>query len=138
VTNIYDLGYKYDGLVDDLVSLKEPDESATPHIRISGVSRADAKGSFFLSAWASEPNSNTQTLVGVEPVLSRWHVGGCANCSTHLNVSSVISLRGWEPSDAANLSFDILVHTRDKRFGRPSLGGKTPSARLGKMLGSRT
>lgn len=137
VTNIFDLGYHYDGLAKELSEFEDPDKSATPHIRISGISRADAKGSFFLSAWASEPNSDTQTLVGVEPVLSRWHVAGCANCGTHLNVSTVISLPGWKLPDATHTSFDVLVHTRDRRFGRPSLGGKTPSVHLGKMLGIR-
>ena len=87
---------------------------------------------------ASQPNSDTQTLVGMEPVLSRWHVAGCANCSTHLNVSTIISLPGWKHSDAANTSFDVLVHTKDHRFGRPSLHGKTPSVRLGNMLGPRS
>jgi tyrosinase len=138
VTNILDLGYDYDEWAVKFSGLEDHRESDTPHIRISGVNRADAKGSFFLSAWATKPGSDTQSLVGVEPVLSRWHVAGCANCGSHLNVSSVISLPSdWSASDAAKTSFDVLVHTRSKRFGRPTLGGKTPSIRVGRMSGIR-
>ncbi len=136
MTNIKELGYDYDGFVDHILDTSDPTDSATPHIRISGVSRADTKGSFFLSAWASGPNSDTQTLVGLEPVLSRWHVAGCANCGTHFNVSTVIPLQGWNTAEAARTTFEVLVHTRGKRFGRPSLAGKMPSIRLGQMRGT--
>jgi tyrosinase len=136
VVNIHRLGYDYDNLATKLSQIQKPPGSeGTAHIRISGINRADAKGSFFLSAWATEPDSDTPTLVGVEPVLSRWHVSGCSNCGSHLNVSSVISLPGLELSDANKKNWSVLVHTRDKRFGHPSLGGKRPSHRLGKMLG---
>jgi len=133
MTNIHKLGYGYDGLAEALSQLPPPVQtSATAHVRIGGVSRADAKGSFFLSAWASEPDGGKR-LVALEPVLSRWHVAGCANCSTHLNVTAITSIP-MTLSEAQEANFEVLVHTRGRKYGHSTLGGKTPNLRLGKLL----
>jgi len=131
VTNIGDLGYIYDGpVVEQLLRLSPPSSAIQrAHIRIGDISRADANGSFFISAWASDPGGDRQ-LVAVEPVLSRWHVAGCANCSTHLNVTAIASLP-MGIDDAQQKNFEVLVHTRSKASGHPTLGGKKPSFRLG-------
>jgi tyrosinase len=134
VTNIHKLGYDYDDFAKQLSETQAPNNAPTPHIRVSGVSRADAKGSFLMSVWTGDNADGTQTLVGLEPVLSRWHVSGCANCSTHLNVATVIPLREISMKNAENTQFEVLVHTRNRRFGGPSLGGKTPSLRVGQMF----
>ena len=134
MADIVKLGYNYDdSLVRALVGLPEPTVGVTQedaHIRISGLSRGDAKGSFFLSAWASDPNTEGDTeggpkLVAVVPVLSRWHVAGCANCSTHLNVTAVASV-GMSSQEARRQNFEVLVHTSGRKYGHAKLGGKKP------------
>jgi len=133
VTNIVALGYNYDGLAKDLSELPLPaSDIQRAHIRIGDISRADAKGSFYVTVWASDPGGDRQ-LVAVEPVLSRWHVAGCANCSTHLNITAIASLP-MGLKDAQQKNFEILVHTRSKASGHPMLGGKKPSFRLGTVL----
>jgi tyrosinase len=137
VADIVKLGYNYDdSLVKALVGLPEPTVGVTQedaHIRISGLSRGDAKGSFFLSAWASDPNTEGGSeLVAVVPVLSRWHVAGCANCSTHLNVTAVASV-GMSSQEARRQNFEVLVHTKDRKYGHAKLGGKKPDFSLGNL-----
>lgn len=55
---------------------------SVPFVRVSGIDRSRVKGSFAISVWANDH------LVGVEPVFSRWHVGGCVNCQNSLHVTS--------------------------------------------------
>jgi tyrosinase len=136
VANILDLGYNYDdAFVKALVELPEPVGATNldAHIRISGLSRGDAKGSFYLSAWASDPDTDDDPkLVALVPVLSRWHVGGCANCNNHLNVTAIASV-GMSSREAQRRNFEVLVHTRGRKYGHPRLGGKTPNFSLGNL-----
>jgi tyrosinase len=135
VADISKLGYKYhDSLTNALRKLPDQLVGTTDldaHIRISGLSRGDARGSFFLSAWADNDDGDSE-LVAVVPVLSRWRVGGCANCSTHLNVTAIASV-GMRLSEAQSRNFGVLVHTRDRRYGHPKLGGKMPNFSLGNL-----
>jgi tyrosinase len=131
--NIHRIDYTYSGYEKKIIALSCSDQTNKPHIRISGINRADANGSFVVSAWVSEPNRD-KLLVAVEPVLSRWHVSGCANCGTHHNVSAVIPIPDWA-SSLKNPIYQALVHTRDVRHGQPLFGGRAPKLRLGDMLG---
>lgn len=106
------LGYTYDSLVPRLPDPEQKEIAKTsvtgdkvkasvpvqrPFVRVSGIDRSTVQGSFAISVWADDPDSNNQDsnnqrLVGVEPVFSRWHVSGCANCQNTLHVTSHIPI----------------------------------------------
>lgn len=127
MVDIRKLGYTYE-------MPEFPNYQATkpsPHLRVSGVNRASIGGSFAISTWAFKSNSEPLQLVGLEPVLSRWHVSGCANCNNHLEVKAFVPLTGWSHEEAEQTSFEVMVHTRDNRQGKKAPGGRMPRLRLG-------
>ncbi|RCI10167.1 hypothetical protein L249_8627 [Ophiocordyceps polyrhachis-furcata BCC 54312] len=97
-----------------------------PQIVISGINRGAISGSFSVSAWALDDKGNPSQMAGIEPILSRWHVSGCANCQSHLEVRAHLPLEGWSNEKAEKTKFRILVHTRDHPEGLTEVGGKTP------------
>jgi len=105
--------------------------SPTPILRIPGINRGNIAGSFLISTWANDQ------LVDVEPVLSRWHVQGCKNCQTHLNVKTFVPLYGWTPKDAKEAKFTVKIHTRDDRAGKVKFevpkGGNDRQLKLGHL-----
>ena len=125
------LGYTYDSLVPrldpkppkpigttsvtgDIVAASVP--AQRPFVRVSGIDRSTVQGSFAISVWATEPGSSEQKLVGVEPVFSRWHVSGCANCQNTLHVTSHIPMPtditgGGNLEKAKSLKYDIKLLT---------------------------
>ncbi|KAF4589711.1 Tyrosinase [Ophiocordyceps camponoti-floridani] len=94
-----------------------------PQLVISGINRSSISGSFSISAWTSEGEAK---LVGLEPILSRWHVTGCANCQAHLEVRAHLPLEGWTNEEAEKAKFKVLIHTRDHPEGLTEIGGKVP------------
>ncbi|PYH67812.1 tyrosinase family protein [Aspergillus vadensis CBS 113365] len=107
VVNIQQLGYSYDcdqyltktpppPPIDVLPLPVPPVTASAPPmsrsaVRVTGISRSQRLGSFVVAIWAF-PSDNEHdwahaTLVGLEPVFSRWHVPGCANCSNSLTVT---------------------------------------------------
>jgi tyrosinase len=89
-----------------------------PLLRVQGANRAAISGSFMISTWVSDPSANTpKTLVGLEAVLSRWHVSGCANCQNHLGVKAFVPLHGLTPEQAQKAAFEVKVHTREDPQG---------------------
>lgn len=108
------LGYSYDSLLEAPRNVV-PAPSVS-HIRASGISRATTAGSFVVSVWASKTDQDP-TLLGFEPVLSRWHVAGCANCNNHLAVGFYLPLSGWGRADITNATFTTVVHTSKDRDG---------------------
>lgn len=135
------LGYTYPE--DEKPKLLQPPKdsnTAVPVLSIGGVNRSTIRGSFVLSAWAasSEPSAQNGTgqpppklqFVGAEPVLSRWHVSGCANCQNHLSARAHIPLEGWDPETAKNTNFQVMVHTRESPGGVAAPGGRKPTFRV--------
>jgi tyrosinase len=132
VTNIEALGYTYaPGSLDSSpskhsLSSDSPSflSAPAPVIRVSGANRAASKGSFLMTVWADtspDGKGEKDTLIGFEPVLSRWHVAGCANCQTHLNVKTFINAHalkdvgvGGGEGGGVSLSdrVEVRVHTR--------------------------
>ncbi len=124
--NIYKLGYTYKDCVAPEWTTPGPVQaspgyarrrpvaapSPLPTLRIPGINRGNIAGSFLISIWANHK------LVHIEPVLSRWHVQGCENCQTHLNVKTFVPLHGLTHEEAKNTNFTVKVHTRDHREGR--------------------
>lgn len=118
VVDIAKLGYAYpseEGSHDGggghkFVSAPRPRNPA-PVVTVSNVNRASIGGSFVISTWARKDGQ--EILVGTEPVLSRWHVSGCQNCQSHLEVRAHIPLQGWVKEDAEKADFFARVHTRN-------------------------
>ena len=54
-----------------------------------------------------------EKIVGIESVLSRWRVSGCANCQTHLNVKAFITLIGLTMG-GVEPAIQVGVQTRKK------------------------
>ncbi|RAK90889.1 Di-copper centre-containing protein [Aspergillus costaricaensis CBS 115574] len=74
-------------------------------VRVTGISRSQRLGSFVVAIWAfpsdNEHDWDQATLVGLEPVFSRWHVPNCANCSNSLTVTLHAHLPpGSSPTDS--------------------------------------
>jgi len=106
------LGYTY-----SLGSLENSDESfsSLPEknrkiVRISGINKAPIKGSFLVAAYAKIENKNI--LVGINSVLSRWAVKGCANCQTHLEVKTTFDLENISEDIKKDASFNVVFMLR--------------------------
>ena len=109
------LGYTYgQGSLDaelvksPLTAVAEPKSgNAVKSLRVSGLDRSRISGSFIIAAYAPTPEGAHQ-LIGVDAVLSRWTVQGCANCQSRLRVSSAFPIAASLADDAIK----VVVHTR--------------------------
>lgn len=81
-------------------------------LKISGFNRANIKGSFIVAVYATV--GTQQYLVGYRSILSRWKVGGCANCQVHLNVLGTIGLEHFDPEQAKSMSFHLEIMGRER------------------------
>lgn len=89
-------------------------------LHVGGVDRSKLPGSFVIAAFAQVEGE--RRLVGVEPVLSRWHVAGCANCQTHLKASADFAIPAAAlaaSESAAESGIAVEVHSRYGVIGRP-------------------
>jgi tyrosinase len=86
-----------------------------PKLHVTGVDRGGIRGSFLIVA-SAEVEGETQ-VIGSEAVLSRWQVGGCANCQTHLMASASFPLHGLDPEQLAPDALQVEVRTRDGLLG---------------------
>lgn len=81
-------------------------------LHVGGLDRSRIAGSFLIAAYLEKDGGHE--LVGVEPVLSRWNVGGCANCQTRLKTTADFALTE-EVAEEGGLK--VLVHTRHGVLG---------------------
>jgi tyrosinase len=126
------LGYGYGpGSLDGYVRTDAPQpmalatEPEQKTVHIAGIDRSKIRGSFLIATWADLEDK--KQLIGIEPVLSRWQVLGCANCQTKLRVSADLPL----PPTADPGSVAVEVHTRDGLLGNgpsPESAGLMPMA----------
>jgi tyrosinase len=124
------LGYSYGpGSLDPHVGTGAPialaAEPAQQTVHVAGIDRSKIRGSFLIATWAELEGK--KQLIGIEPVLSRWQVTGCANCQTKLRVSADLTL----PTAADPGSVAVEVHTRDGLLGHgpsPASAGLLPVA----------
>ena len=93
-------------------------------LRIAGINRAQIRGSFLVSAFAVVDGE--RHLIGTEAVLSRWNVGGCANCQTHVEVKAAMGLHHFAPLAVSNAAFDVEVRTRDGVLKGPKVPPGAP------------
>ena len=59
-------------------------------VAVSGINRANIRGSFLISAFATVDGK--RKYLGTNAVLSRWHVEGCMNCQNHLEAKATFPL----------------------------------------------
>jgi hypothetical protein len=101
-------GYVQPDAVRPMALAAEPQQKT---VHVAGIDRSKIRGSFLIATWADLEGK--KELVGIEPVLSRWQVIGCANCQTRLRVSADTPL----PPSADPGSVTIEIHTRDGLLG---------------------
>lgn len=89
--------------------------ASEPKLHVTGIDRGNIRGSFLIVASATV-DGETQ-VIGSEAVLSRWHVGGCANCQTHLMASASFPLHGLDPDRLGAEGLQVEVRTRDGLLG---------------------
>jgi tyrosinase len=101
-------------------------ETAPPHalgqqddtgraIKVSGINRGGIRGSFLISVFANVGGERLH--LGTEAVLSRWHVEGCANCQTHIEVNAFVAPRGLRAEMVAKEQIEVEVRRRDGLLG---------------------
>ena len=93
----------------------EAADASEPKLHVTGVDRGSIRGSFLIVA-SAEVEGETN-VIGSEAVLSRWHVGGCANCQTHLMASASFPLHGIDQDRLGRDAFQVEVRTRDGLLG---------------------
>jgi tyrosinase len=94
-------------------------------VHVSGINRAPIKGSFIVAAYATIDGK--RHLIGINAVLSRWAVAGCANCQTHLDVKSAFPLSHLPETLAGRATFDVRVIV--KSASHPALASNADAAK---------
>jgi tyrosinase len=114
------LGYSYgDGSMPTLPPSFADPTTSKQSVRVSGVNRAGIRGSFLISAFATIDGERRH--IGTEAVLSRWNVVGCANCQTHLDVTTFFGLHHFKVGAVTEANVDVELRTR-------SVGPRAPGA----------
>jgi tyrosinase len=124
VTSIKKLGYSYghgslDAPLGDAHGEPLLMNKPAPVLRVTGANRAASSGSFLMTVWGDvNGDGKKDKLIGLEPVLSRHKVEGCANCGTHLGVKTFINIHAMRDIDNINDRVEVRVHTRDDPTGK--------------------
>jgi tyrosinase len=95
-----------------VAALAEAREEPARTIHVAGLDRSKIAGSFLVAAYV-EKNGEHQ-LIGVDPILSRWNVGGCSNCQTQLKATSDFRIAATTLEKA---DVKVLLHTRHGVIG---------------------
>lgn len=82
-------------------------------LHLSDFSRGGIDGSFIVAAYATA--GLQKYLIGYHSALSRWHVGGCANCLAHLSVPATFSLNHYTEEQARSMNYHVEIIGREKR-----------------------
>ncbi|KAK0642875.1 hypothetical protein B0T16DRAFT_414886 [Cercophora newfieldiana] len=120
----------FDFLVDAVSGHGDGLEEAAPPLvtvaHVSDISRADYRGSFVIRT-SVDIGGGKEVEIGREAVLSRWHVGGCANCQNHLQEHSFIAVDeallkalGFEKKEDLQGKLNVTVDSRPRaQAGHP-------------------
>lgn len=88
-------------------------------MHVSAVNKGAVSGSFMIAGYAHVRGE--KHLVGIQSVLSRHAIQGCANCQTHLNVKAHFSLAHVHDSvatdPAVTFSAEVIGHKSDAPEG---------------------
>lgn len=96
-----------------LAATEATSKKSTLKLHLSDFSRGGIDGSFIVAAYATV--GNTKYLIGYHSALSRWHVGGCANCLAHLSVPATFSLNNYTEDQARSMQFHVEIRGREQR-----------------------
>jgi tyrosinase len=127
------LGYKYDnGSLEDQPAMLAAARTPEPvhRVHVAGINRGAIRGSFLVSAFGVIEGKKQH--LGTEAVLSRWHVEGCANCQTHLEVRAAIPIPTLAAGVLQNAHIGVEVRTRDgllDQRGMLALAAGAPAAK---------
>lgn len=120
------LGYTYSaGSLSKASAAAAAAPAAAPGrvITVSGVNRAPVRGSFLVSVFGNVDGRKVH--LGTEAVLSRWNVRYCANCQTHLDVTTYIEVPTSGTASMAALpdekladpaTYELTLTTHDGEF----------------------
>ncbi len=118
------LGYIYGpGSLDDVAAAAVHQLAAVPAgnsnkvVKVSAINRASIRGSFVIAVFAVIDGKRYR--VATNGVLSRWNVRGCANCQTHLETKTFVSLHEFKAETANKARIVVEVHTRDGVLTQP-------------------
>jgi tyrosinase len=87
-------------------------------LAVSGVNRGAVRGSFLIVAYARQ--AGKRVPIGVEGVLSRWTVQGCANCQTHLEVKAFFPVHPAVAAATADEHYEIEIVTHSGPLPGPT------------------
>ena len=125
MTNIFNLGYSYENIrtTSPLLGVA-PVKPAPVVAHLSGVNKADVRGSFMVGVFGTI--AGKEQLLGMESVLSRWHIDGCGACQVHSNIKVHLPLHGVTHNDVdnANANFHAKVITREGVANKTKDGSK--------------
>jgi len=125
VTNILQLGYSYENVTGPSPRLGlTPVKPAQVVAHLSGVNKADVRGSFMIGVFGTV--AGKEQLLGMESVLSRWHIDGCGACQVHSNVRVNLPLHGitHDDVDGSGANFYAKVITREGVVNQTKDGDK--------------
>lgn len=115
MVNIENLGYSYPNVLRGPASGQLPFIPKAPTLQIGNLSRRNIRGSFVISTWAKNQDGEFE-LITCEPILSRWNVNSCENCTNHLDFEAFVPLIGWSKEEASTAFHDhdivVKVHTK--------------------------
>jgi tyrosinase len=80
---------------------------------VQSVNRKAVKGSAVLVAWAGTSTERKKYLIGYRSILSRWDVNSCANCRTHMEMTSVFHPRCIPVTENEELEYFAELITHD-------------------------
>ena len=92
------------------------DAARPQRLQVSGINRANIRGSFLISAFATAEGK--REYLGTKAVLSPWHVEGCMNCLNHLEAKATFPLAHdgarfltTEAAQAPGVEVEVRTHT---------------------------
>jgi tyrosinase len=136
--NIEKLGVTYSpGSLPELALLPTPNRPDVKVIAVSGFNRANTRASFLISLFGT--TGGRRVHLGTEAVLSRWNVGECVNCQTHLEVKAFFEVppadSGLMPDATEDMladprSYTVEARTRERLiYARDPTTARAPESR---------
>jgi tyrosinase len=108
-----------------------PKATGSKVLQVSGINKGAVSGSFIVVAYVNVKGK--KHLVGVNSVLSRHAIQGCANCQTHLNVTAHFDLSHIHESilsdPSTSFSAEIIDHKASRSAQSAALSGDPPRAK---------
>jgi len=105
-----DYTYSLGSLEGDTQEIQLMAGASTKKVLISGINRAEIKGSFVVSAFANIDGE--KHLIGYQSVLSRWNVKRCSNCLNHVEVKAAFDLHSFTEDRLTSATYHVEIKSR--------------------------